>query len=75
MKHPKNMPKCYEFSKNGKYMLLAERRECKDYCSIFSCDNWQLLKHFEVDTDNLEGLSWSPNGSTFAVWESPLEVF
>lgn len=73
MKYPKNMPKCYEFTQNGKYMLLAERRECKDYCSIFSCDNWQLLKHFEVDTDNLEGLAWSPNGSTFAVWESPLE--
>ena len=33
-----------------------------------------FLQHFEVDTDNLEGLSWSPNGSTFAVWESPLEV-
>lgn len=54
-------------------MLLAERRDCKDYCSIFSCDNWQLLKHFEIDTDNLEGISWAPSGTTFAVWESPIE--
>ena len=32
------------------------------------------MKHFEVETDNLEGISWSPNGTAFAVWESPLEV-
>ena len=34
-----------------------------------------MFKHFEVETDNLEGLAWSPNGSTFSIWESPLEVF
>lgn len=73
MKYPKNITKCYEFSRDRKYMLLAERRDCKDYCSVFACENWQLLKHFEVNTDNLEGLAWCPNGSTFAVWESPLE--
>ncbi len=73
MKYPKNISKCYEFSKNSKYLLLAERRDCKDFCSVFACDNWQLLKHFEVDTDDLEGLAWSPSGTTFAVWESPLE--
>ncbi|RNA02747.1 WD repeat-containing WRAP73-like [Brachionus plicatilis] len=73
MKYPKNIPKCYQFTNDGKYMLLAERRDCKDYCSIFSCDSWQLLKHFEVETDNLEGICWSPNGNVFAVWESPLE--
>jgi len=73
MKYPKNIEKCYEFTNDGRYMLLAERRDCKDHCSIFACDNWQLLKHFEVDTDNLDGISWSPNGCTFAVWESPLE--
>lgn len=73
MKYPKNIPKCYEFTIDGTYMLLAERRDCKDFCSIFACDNWQLIKHFEVETDNLEGISWSPNGTAFAVWESPLE--
>jgi hypothetical protein len=79
-------------------MLLAERRDCEDYCSIFTCEDWQLLKvilhvfiksfklemifidyyfyikHFKVDTDNLEGLSWSPNCVNFALWESPVEV-
>ena len=36
--------KGYIFTNDGKYMLLAERRDCKDYCSIFSCGSWELLK-------------------------------
>lgn len=74
MKFPKNIANCYQFTNDGRFMILAERRECKDHCSIFSCDDWQLLKNFEVDTDDLQGLCWSPLGSTFAVWESSLEV-
>ena len=38
------LSKGYEFTTDHKYMLLAERRDCKDHCSIFSCENWQLLK-------------------------------
>jgi hypothetical protein len=37
-------PKGYDFTLDGKYMLLAERRDCKDHASIFATDNWQLLK-------------------------------
>ena len=33
-----------DFSKDGKYMALAERRNCKDYISIFHCSSWQLVK-------------------------------
>jgi len=73
MKYPKSIEKCYIFTNDGKYMLLAERRDCKDYCSIFSCGSWELLKHFELATEDLEGVLWSPNGTTFAAWESPLE--
>lgn len=25
-------------------MALAERRDCKDYVSIFVCDDWHLLR-------------------------------
>ena len=32
------------FSKNGKYLALAERRDCKDYVSVFTTSSWQLLK-------------------------------
>lgn len=33
-----------EFRSDGKYMALAERRNCKDCISIFSCSVWQLVK-------------------------------
>lgn len=34
----------YQFTRDGRYMLLAERRDCKDFCSIFSSGTWELLK-------------------------------
>lgn len=33
-----------DFSADGHYMALAERRDCKDYISIFVCDDWHLLR-------------------------------
>ena len=35
-----------DFSGDGKFMALAERRNCKDYISVFACDTWQMLKVF-----------------------------
>ena len=33
-----------DFTKDGKFMALAERRNCKDFISIFACSTWQLVK-------------------------------
>lgn len=33
-----------DFTTDGKYMALAERRNCKDCISIFACTSWQLVK-------------------------------
>ena len=33
-----------DFSDKGKYLALAERRDCKDYVSIFSCESWSLVR-------------------------------
>uniref|UniRef100_A0A3B4D6Z7 Anaphase-promoting complex subunit 4 WD40 domain-containing protein n=1 Tax=Pygocentrus nattereri TaxID=42514 RepID=A0A3B4D6Z7_PYGNA len=62
-----------DFSADGRYMALAERRDCKDYISIFVCDDWHLLRHFETETQDLAGVEWSPNGCVLAVWDSCLE--
>ena len=58
------------FTKDGLYMALAERRDTKDYVSIFNCDEWSLLSHFEVATNDLAGLSWSPDGRLLCVCSS-----
>lgn len=33
-----------DYSNGGKYMALAERRDCKDFITIFACDSWELVK-------------------------------
>ena len=33
-----------DFSRDGSYMALAERRDCKDYVSVFVCEDWHLLR-------------------------------
>lgn len=37
-------PTGIDFSRDGNYMALAERRDCKDYVSVFVCDDWHLLR-------------------------------
>lgn len=33
-----------DFSRDGKYLALAERRDCKDHISIFDPSSWLLIK-------------------------------
>ncbi|XP_043531980.1 WD repeat-containing protein WRAP73 [Chiloscyllium plagiosum] len=73
IKYPKTCQHGMDFTKNGHYMALAERRDCKDHISIFVCSEWQLLRHFETETQDLAGIEWSPNSCVLAVWDSCLE--
>nr|XP_019786542.1 WD repeat-containing protein WRAP73 isoform X4 [Tursiops truncatus] len=61
------------FTRDGRYLALAERRDCKDYVSILVCSDWQLLRHFDTDTQDLAGIEWAPNGCVLAAWDSCLE--
>ncbi|XP_025941416.1 WD repeat-containing protein WRAP73 isoform X2 [Apteryx rowi] len=61
------------FTKDGRYMALAERRDCKDFISLFVCSDWQLLRHFDTETQDLFGIEWAPNGCVLAVWDTCLE--
>lgn len=49
-----------------------QRKECKDYVSLYQCSSWQQLKQFQVDTADAADLQWSPDGSTLAVWDTIL---
>ncbi|XP_078094892.1 WD repeat-containing protein WRAP73 isoform X1 [Mustelus asterias] len=73
IKYPKSCQHGMDFTKDGHYMALAERRDCKDHISIFVCSEWQLLRHFETETQDLAGIKWSPNSCVLAVWDSCLE--
>ncbi|KAM8790266.1 WD repeat-containing protein WRAP73 [Rhynchonycteris naso] len=73
IKYPKACQQGVAFSRDGRYLALAERRDCKDYVSIFVCSNWQLLRHFDTDTQDLAGIEWAPNGCVLAAWDTCLE--
>jgi len=48
IKAPKFAAKGVSFSPDGKFMALAERRDCKDYVSVFSTSAWTVAAHFQV---------------------------
>ncbi|XP_060057297.1 WD repeat-containing protein WRAP73 isoform X3 [Erinaceus europaeus] len=73
IKYPKACQQGISFTRDGRYMALAERRDCRDHVSVFVCSDWQLLRHFDTDTQDLAGLEWAPNGCVLAVWDSCLE--
>uniref|UniRef100_A0A8C8YM67 WD repeat containing, antisense to TP73 n=1 Tax=Prolemur simus TaxID=1328070 RepID=A0A8C8YM67_PROSS len=73
IKYPKACQQGITFTRDGRYMALAERRDCKDYVSVFVCSDWQLLRHFDTDTQDLAGVEWAPNGCVLAVWDTCLE--
>ncbi|XP_071431995.1 WD repeat-containing protein WRAP73 isoform X1 [Pithys albifrons albifrons] len=73
IKYPKACQQGVAFTKDGHYVAVAERRDCKDFISIFVCSNWQLLRHFDTETQDLFGIEWAPNGCVLAAWDSCLE--
>uniref|UniRef100_T1IJE1 WD repeat-containing protein WRAP73 n=1 Tax=Strigamia maritima TaxID=126957 RepID=T1IJE1_STRMM len=73
IKYPKSIEMNMSFSQNGNYLALLERRNCKDYVTIFSCSSWQLLKHFEPDMNDAAGISFAPDGNCMCIWESLFE--
>ncbi|XP_072043725.1 WD repeat-containing protein WRAP73-like [Amphiura filiformis] len=73
IKYPKEAKQAMHFTKDGKYLALAERRDCKDFISVFACNTWQLVKHFDTNTRDLAGLEWSPDSRVLCVWDSILE--
>uniref|UniRef100_A0A663LWM0 WD repeat containing, antisense to TP73 n=1 Tax=Athene cunicularia TaxID=194338 RepID=A0A663LWM0_ATHCN len=73
IKYPKACQQGIAFTKDGRYMAVAERRDCKDFVSIFVCSDWQLLRHFDTETQDLFGIEWAPNGCVLAAWDTCLE--
>jgi WD40 repeat protein len=65
--------KCVAFSKDGKFVAIAERREAKDFINLFSCVKWTLLKQVAMDTTDLFGIEWSPNSHYICAWDSIVE--
>jgi len=55
-------------------MAHAERRDAKDFLSIYSIRDWKLLSVMPVDTNDLSNLVWASNDSCIAVWDNEVYV-
>ncbi|ELV14254.1 WD repeat-containing protein WRAP73 [Tupaia chinensis] len=83
IKYPKACPQGITFTRDGRYMALAERRDCRDYVSIFVCSDWQLLRYkillYSLDgrllsaycayewSLGIKSVAWSPSSQFLAV--------
>ncbi|XP_040507062.1 WD repeat-containing protein WRAP73 isoform X4 [Gallus gallus] len=83
IKYPKACQQGIAFTKDGRYMAVAERRDCKDFVSLFVCSNWQLLRYkillYSLDgrllstyqayewSLGIKSIAWSPSSQFLAI--------
>ena len=76
IKFPKSK-ECVKFSKNGKFLAVVERRDGRDYVTLFTCEDWNVYHHFEVDFLNTAkgcgGVCWSPTSTEICLYSDHLE--
>ncbi len=76
IKGPKLVPpKGIDFSQNGLFMCLAERRDCKDWISIYYAGHdFKLTNAFEVsETWDLADCKWIMKSAAILVQDNPIE--
>jgi WD40 repeat protein len=70
---PKHSSSGLCFDKKGVVMVLLERKECRDWISVYSIHQWELLRKFPVETRDATDLALSPDSQVIALWESSVE--
>ena len=69
IKNPKFEDRGFSFTSDGKFMMLVERNECKDYLGIYFAGDWQVVHHFLVDAFDVEDARWA-NDTAIVVVDS-----
>lgn len=70
---PKHASKGVAFTHDGKFAAICTRRDCKDYINLLSCNTWEIMGVFAVDTLDLADIEWSPDDSAIVIWDSLLD--
>ncbi|PKA61140.1 hypothetical protein AXF42_Ash006036 [Apostasia shenzhenica] len=70
---PKHTSKGVSFTKDGKFAAICTRQDCKDYINLLSCNSWEIMGSFAVDTIDSAGVEWSPDDSALVTWDSLLD--
>ena len=73
LRAPKFCDRAYDFSHDGSYLAVAERKNAKDYVQIYQCGSFEPVGRFPVDTRDLADLKWAPDDTSIGVWDTNLE--
>ena len=69
-------PKGADFSENGKFMALLEKKEHRDWVSVYYAGaDWKMLNSFEVGGELLDAqdVKWTMRNTSLLVQDSSLE--
>ena len=55
------------------FFQILERREYVDYCGVYSTENWELVRFFELETEDALHVLWSPDDRFLAAWDCSLD--
>ncbi|WIA32488.1 hypothetical protein OEZ86_003307 [Tetradesmus obliquus] len=70
---PKHASKGIAFSPRADQLAVLERKDCKDWLALYSTSSgWELQARLQLPTLDAADLSWSPDSSKLAVWDSAL---
>jgi len=71
---PKNGSRCVDFSGDGKFLAVVERKEANrsDVIYVINTDNWKCVNTFCAETMDLQEVKWSPNSRYLCVVDSPI---
>ena len=71
--YPKFSNKGFSFSSNGYFFALAERKNVKDYISVYYTGDYSLLSRFPSNTSDLQNLIWTKDNSSIIVFENEID--
>ena len=69
----KKQVKGLDFSTDGKFLAIAERKMSKDYINIYDTSTYSKLKYFQVDTNDLYHIKWSPSNDLIVAIDNIVE--
>lgn len=71
--NPKHAERSISFSSTGYFMALAERKEWHDYIGIYYIKDWSLVKHFAIDSSDLQEVLWLKDDSALIISDNAIE--
>ncbi|KAJ2408789.1 hypothetical protein GGI10_004790, partial [Coemansia sp. RSA 2530] len=57
------------FHPEGDYVAVAQRHDYHDFIGIYNTQSWAMVREIAVDTVDLTGIEWSPDGLHLVAWD------